>query len=188
MKIKDNKRQISHHNKLSKTTKSIPYFNYTDYELNSLSYRKALIYDKRKYYQYYLSLLKLKHPLLFSFFPRKDYNIFIIKIDIFLLSFAINYAINALFFTEATIHQIYSDRGKYNLSYLFPQIILSFIFSYIINIMMKFIFLSERNIIKIKIQESRKKAVDIAEKVKRCLIIKHLLTFSAISTAFLRDS
>ena len=35
--------------------------NYTDNEMNSLSYNEALKIDKRTYFQYYLSLLKTKH-------------------------------------------------------------------------------------------------------------------------------
>ena len=59
---------------------------YTDNELNSLSYLKALKHDKRTYMQCYLSLLKTKHPLFFSFyFKNKDYNSQIIKIFLFFL-------------------------------------------------------------------------------------------------------
>ena len=47
---------------------------YTDYEINSFSYYEAIKYDKRNYYKYYFSLIKVKHPLLFSFYPIKDYN------------------------------------------------------------------------------------------------------------------
>ena len=48
---------------------------YNDNELNSLEYLKALEYDKRTYIQYYLSLLRTKHLLIFSFYiNNKDYN------------------------------------------------------------------------------------------------------------------
>ena len=57
-----------------------------DNELNELSYKDALIYDKRTYIQYYLSLLRTKHLLIFSFYiNNKDYNSQIIKM--FLLFF-----------------------------------------------------------------------------------------------------
>ena len=64
-------------------------FNNLDYnnlELNRLSYEKALDIDKRTYLQYYISLLKMKHLLLFSFYPNMDYNSRIIKIKIFFFS------------------------------------------------------------------------------------------------------
>ena len=58
---------------------------YSSDELNSLSYEDALIYDKRNYCQYYCSLLKLNHIIIFSFYCNsKDYNSQIIKIFFFL--------------------------------------------------------------------------------------------------------
>ena len=43
----------------------VPIFN--DYEINNLSYDEALKYDKRSYCKYYLSLLRTKHLLIFTF-------------------------------------------------------------------------------------------------------------------------
>ena len=47
---------------------------YNDEEKNNLNYELALRYDKRTYFEYYLSLLKTKHPFIFSFCYSKDYN------------------------------------------------------------------------------------------------------------------
>ena len=151
--------------------------NYTDYELNFLSYKKALEIDKRSYGQYYISLLRVKHPILFSFIPNKDYNTMIIKIDIFLIFFAVLYAMNALFFNESTIHQIYEDGGVYNYSYFLPKTFLAFLLSYIVITIIKIIFLSEKNIIQIKKQETRNQASGKVDKVKKCLIIKYITFF-----------
>ena len=54
--------------------------SYNDEELNNLEYKFALKYDNRKYCQYYLSLVKTKHALIFTFFNNTDYNLKIIKI------------------------------------------------------------------------------------------------------------
>ena len=151
--------------------------NYTDYELNFLSYKKALEIDKRSYNQYYISLLRVKHPLLFSFIPNKDYNTMIIKIDIFLIFFAVLYAMNALFFNESTIHQIYKDGGAYNYGYFLPKTILAFLLSDIVITIIKIIFLSEKNIIQIKNQETISQASEKVDKVKKCLIIKYIAFF-----------
>ena len=153
-------------------------------ELNSFSYKDALLYDKRTYFQYYISLLRTKHPLSFSFIPLKDYNSIIIKIDIFILSFSTIYAVNTLFFNDSTIHQIYKDKGDYNFSYFFPKALFSFLISNIINIIIRLIFLSERNILEIKSEQNRKKAINKNEKVRRCIIIKYILFFS-IGSLFL---
>ena len=147
------------------------------YELNTFPYNKALLYDKRTYYEYYISLLKTKHPLIFSFIPIKDFNTMIIKIDMFIISFSIYYTMNTLFFTESTIHKIYEDKGEYNFGYHFPKSLLSFFISYFIIIPIKLIFLSERNISAIKNEEDKEVVVDMDEKVRRCLIIKYIIFY-----------
>ena len=48
------------------------------FELNTFNYGEVIIHDKRTYCEYYISLLKIKHSLIFSFCPIKDYIILII--------------------------------------------------------------------------------------------------------------
>ena len=102
---------------------------YKNCELNYLNFEEALKYDKRTFCQYYIYMLHIKNLLLFSFYPIQDYNIKIIKILLFFLFFDVYFAINSLFFNKKTIHQIYKDKGEYNLIYFLPQIIYSFIIS-----------------------------------------------------------
>ena len=148
-----------------------------DYELNTLNYFDALKYDKRTCFEYYISLIRIKHPVLFGFCPIKDYNTIIIKSDIFFLSFAVYYAMNFVFFNENVIHKIYEDGGKYDLVYFLPQICMAFSFSHIVYIIIKLIFLSERNVLKIKIQPTQTASYDIVDKVKRNLTIKYSFFF-----------
>ena len=65
-----------------------------------------------------------------------------------------------------------------------PIIIISFIFSYIINIFIKYFFLSERNLAELKNEKKNKKLLDKQAKVHRCLIIKYISYF-IISFIFL---
>ena len=104
--LKDNQRK-----KIILATKSM---HYEDYEINDLSYNLALIYDKRTYCQYYGSLLKANHNLIFSFCNNTDYNSKIIKIDLFFIEFAIYYAVNAVFFDDETMHEIYVSKGSFD--------------------------------------------------------------------------
>ena len=157
---------------------------FNDYELNSMSYNEAKIYDKRNYFKYYFSLISLKNAFIFSFCPMKDYNSAIIKISLFFLFFAVYYFINALFFDEPTIHKIYEDKGSYNFIYLLPHICYSFVISHTLNTIIKYIFLSERNICKIKSEKNINKAYDIIDNVKRILVIKYNC-FYIIGTIFL---
>ena len=48
--------------------------SYNGEELNDLDYELAIKNDKRKYCEYYLSLLKTKHIFIFTFFNNTDYN------------------------------------------------------------------------------------------------------------------
>ena len=137
-----------------------------------MKYKDALKYDKRSFYKYYISLIKRKHPILFSFLPIKDYNSKIVKIDLFFLSFSIYYFINSFFFEEKVIHEIYEEKGIYNLIYFMPFILYSFIISHFIFIFIKYLSLSERNLCQIK-SSSVIKANNLVLKVQRCLIIKY---------------
>ena len=153
------------------------FIKYSHNELNFFSFQKALKYDKRKFCQYYLSLLKIQNLILFSFYPINDYNIKIIKICLFFLFFDIYFAVNTLFFNDSTIHQIYIDRGAYNLGYFMPKIIYSFIISYIISILIKYFCLSEKILLELKNEENNDDLNDKGDKVKRCLIIKYIIFF-----------
>ena len=151
--------------------------NFNDFVLNSLSFKEALLYDKRTYGDYYISLLKAKHPIIFGFIPLKDYNIMIIKICLFFFSFSIYYVINAFFFNESTIHKIYENNGDYNISFFLKPIILSFIFGHVLSTVIKYIFLSERNLLEIKKESNFIKAKEKTEKIKRVIIIKYIIFF-----------
>ena len=151
------------------------FMNYNDYELNNLSYQIALKIDKRTYVEYYVSLLKTKHLIIFSFYTDSDYNSKIIKISLLLFSFALLYTVNALFFTESTIHKIYEDKGDFDFIYQIPQVLYSSFISTTINTIIKLISLSEKNILQIK--NEKKNIKEKASKVLKCLIIKFILFF-----------
>ena len=149
-----------------------------DYELNTLVYILAKKYDKRSGCEYYLSLLKSKQLFFFTFCSFNDYNSGIIKKFIFFLSFAIHYTINALFFNDYTMHQIYADEGSYNISYQMPKIILSTISSIIVlRIMLEGLILTDRNILEVKRQNTKDKALYMKTKVLKCINIKFIIFF-----------
>ena len=157
---------------------------YLDWELNFLNFKEALNYDKRTFFQYYLSLLKAKNIILFAFYPVNDYNLKIIKINIFFLSIDIFFFFNSIFFDNSTIHQIYENEGIYNFSYFFQKIIYSFIISNYVIVIIKLLSLSQRHLLKLKEEENMNNINDLVEKTKRCLIIKYIL-FYLISFIFI---
>ena len=158
--------------------------NFNNDELNELSYDLALIYDKRKYCQYYASLLKGKNSLIFTFCYNEDYNSKIIKIDLFFIQFTINYAINALFFNDETMHKIYANKGSFDLETQIPLTIYSTLISMIFDTPLTFLALSNDAIINLK---QNKTVMDIKKqgnKLNFCLKIKFALYF-VISFIFL---
>ena len=120
----------------------------------------------------------MKQLILFSFYPKKDYNSLIIKIDIFFLFFSIHHFINTLFFNEETIHTIYEEKGVYNLGYLIPQIIYSLIIADILCAIIKYLSLSDRNIFEIKIEKSKIKRLEKLDKIRGTLITKYICFYT----------
>ena len=152
---------------------------------NSLEEFPLSKYDKREFYEYYCSLIKMKQIIYFSFCDFNDYNSGIIKKFIFFLSFALHYTINALFFTDKTMHQIYQDGGKYNFIHQFINCILSAIISTVIlRIMLNALVLTEKSILEVKKQETKKLALDKKKKVLKCIIIKYII-FTCLNSVLL---
>ena len=157
---------------------------YNDEELNNLKYELALKFDKRSYCNYYISLLRTKHNIMFTFFNNSDYNSKIIKIDLFLFNFTLYYAVNTLFFNDSTMHQIYEDKGSFDITYQLPQIIYSSLISAIFSILLNILALSEGLILNFKKEKNKK---DLNIKIKSLdnkIKIKFILYF-ILSTLFL---
>ena len=142
---------------------------YTPNELNDLDYKDALIYDKRTYMSFYFSLLRNGHLFFFSFFNNKDYNCPIIKKFLFFFSFAANITVNALFFNDSTMHQIYEDEGDFNFIYQIPQIIYSTLICFVIDFIIQLLSLSEGNVIDLKRETKKEKLIS-----KKLLLIRNL--------------
>ena len=161
-----NQNEYKNMNKEEIVKKSKEIMEYNDEELNNLPYHLALKYDKRSFFEYYISLLKTKHIIIFTFYYNKDYNTRIIKIDLFFISFIIFLTINALFFTDETMHEIYLDQGSFNFIYRLPQIIYSSIISAMFNIPLNLLALSEDNILKLKKNKKKRKFKRKSKKIK----------------------
>ena len=162
----------------------IKILKFTDIELNSLNYLEAINNDKRTYFQIYFSLLRKKHLLIFAFYPIKDYNIMIIKICLFFFFFSLYYFVNVLFFTDDAIHKIYESQGIYDFVWQIPQIIYSTLISEIIISIIKYLSLSEHNVIKIKLINEYDKCETEVKKLLKRLKIKFTLYF-VLSFVFL---
>ena len=162
-------------NKKKKEKKKNIIINYNDFEFNNLTYREALISDKRSYLQYYFSLLKTKHIIIFTFYNNSDYNSKIIKIILLLFSFSLFLTVNALFFNDSTMHKIYEDLGKFKFINHISNIFYSSIISTIITMILNFLSLTERDILKIKNEKNDK--IKKATTILNYIFIKFIIFF-----------
>ena len=112
--------------------------------------------------QYYWSLLKKKQLILFTFIPIEDYNLFTLKLSLFILSFSLYFAINALFFTDSTMNKIHENGSS--IFTQIPQILFSSIISSICNVILKNLALSENIILDIKKRQQASKFIEIFKK------------------------
>ena len=132
--INKNFLELNNNNKDKQIEKLKNIMKYNTDEMNDLSYDLALNYDKRSYCQFYISLLRVKHNLIYSFYNYDDYNSRIIKIDLFFIGLIMDYAVNALFFNDETMHKIYIDKGLFDWETQIPITIYSFLISTILSI------------------------------------------------------
>jgi len=146
-------------------------------ELNELPYNLAKQYDKRTYCQYYASLLKTKHSFIFSFINNDDYNSKVIKIDLFFNVFTLNYLVNALFYNDDTMHNIYVNKGSFDFVYQLPKIIYSSLISMVLNILLNLLALSNDEILKFKNNKSSEKIEKEKTDLNKKLKIKFALYF-----------
>ena len=143
-----------------------------------MNYKMALEHDKRTYWQYYWSLLKKKHMIILTFVSNDDYNVFLLKFCLFILSLALFFAINTLFYNDDSMHSIFSEQGRYNLIYQIPKTLYSTLISSITTFILKKLSLSQSELIDIKKEPNQNKSKKMADKSKKCLKIKLYSFFS----------
>ena len=82
------------------------------------------------------------------------------------------------------MHKIHEDNGAFNLLFQLPQILYSTIISSIINIILKQLSLSEKNILTIKQEKNLVKIKEYSNKIKNCITIKFAI-YIFLNTLFL---
>ena len=120
--------------------------------------------------------MRSKHSFIFTFIYKKDYNSRIIKIDLFFVVFAANYAVNTLFYNEATMQNRAENKGL-NLEYQIPKIVYSTLISTFLEFLLKLLALSNDAIIDFKRDKNDKNIKEREEKLKNKLIFKFVLYF-----------
>ena len=147
-------------------------YNFNNDELDSMRYEEAIEFDKRTYLQYYVSLIKQKHLIIFTFFNKNDYNLFTIKLTLFIFSFSLYFTVNALFFDDNTMNKIYQNQGHLKIYFYTLHIIYSTLISSFITLILKTLALSSKNMLKIKNIQGKKAALKESVKLIKLLNIK----------------
>ena len=168
------KKEKNNSNKYS-INDNLKYRNLSTKELNNLDYSDALRIDKRTFFQYYCSLVKMKQIFLFTFVSNDDYNIFVFKLSLFLMSFSLYMVVDAFFFSMDKMHEIYEKNGAYDLILQLPQIIYSSLISSVINTILRHLSLFENDILAIKKIKEKDICYLKAKWAKKCLIIKSII-------------
>ena len=148
-----------------------------DEEYNTLPYNLALLYDKRTYCEFYVSLLKTQHNFVSSFINNNDYNSKIIKIDLFFIGFAIEYSVNAIFYDDDTMHKIYKSSGKFEMKTQLPIMIYSMLISAILHQPINFFGLSNDDIITFKQGQTKRNFIQRIINLEKKLSIKFIFFF-----------
>ena len=164
-------------NKINKT--------YGDDEINKLNFNESLLLDKRNFFVMYYSFLKNSHLIIFTFFTKTDFNLRNIKISLFIFSLIIYLTVNTLFFTDDSISHIYKKGRKFDFFYFLPIIIISYLICTIINIILKIVFLNQKDIKNINdINDENKKKFEFDKIIKYWkykFIIFYILIFIFMS-------
>ena len=152
----------------------------SDEELNFAEFEDAKAQDKRTFIQYYWSLLKMKQLFIFTFYTSKDHNLRIIKIALFILFLSFYFTFTALFFNDNIMRQIYIYRGNTDAAVHIPNIILSSICCLIMSLIVRFVSLSERDIMRITREKNPDRRLALSEQTKLKLKVK-IITLLIIS-------
>ena len=148
-----------------------------DIELNLANYNIAKSKDYRNYGQMYWSLLKNKQLFIFTFYTSNDHNLKVVKIALFILFISFYFAFTAVFFNDNIMKEIYTYKGNTNAAIHVPNIILSSLCCLIMNFIVRFVSLSERDISKITQEKNPNNRTALAEKTRRALKIKLIILF-----------
>ena len=153
---------------------------FDDFELNHLEYSEALKYDTRLFLRIYWSHLKREHPIVHTFLAWNDYNLFFVKLSKFFFLVTTVMALDALFFSNDSMHNIYTSGGSYNLGYHMVQMILTIIVYEAFQVLLNYLTLTDIDYYKIKGQKdtiSQKEVVNIIKCIEYKIIGFYVFTF-----------
>ena len=180
---KENKAEIKENKIFKRQSKLYNYNDYKlfdDYVLNNMEYNDALEYDKRNCTETYWSMLKREHYVIFTFYTKKDHNLFFIKFQRFLILICTEISMNGIFFVHETMYK--KLNGDLNFAQKIPQIILALLISHIVEIFLCYLSMTDVTYYKLKSlpkldKYNYQKINDIIECTKIKLVAFFIFTF-----------
>ena len=161
-------------------------YDYGPDELNELPLQKAIKHDNRTFCKYYWDILKFCHIILNVFLRYKDYNLFVVKLGLLLMTFPINLTFNIFFYTNKSI-EINYIKSMDDISTVWDNIsktIYSSILSSTLLIILKLLALTHKSVKALKkikdVGFAKKKSVGVL----RCIKIR-IVTYFILSFGFL---
>jgi hypothetical protein len=148
-----------------------------DDQLNFASYTQAVNKDHRTFIGQYWSLLKMKQLCIFTFYTSEDYILRSTKIALFILFMCFYFAFTALFFNDSIMRAIYIYKGNTKAAIHIPNIVLSSLCSIIMCLIVRFVSLNERDIVKITQEENPEERKALAEQIRRTSKIKTIILY-----------
>ena len=123
---------------------------YDNYELNNMEYQDALQFDKRSMIKSYWSIINREHLILLTFCSPNDFNISFVKFARFIFLISTEITLNAYLFYDETMHKVYLSYGKYDFVQHIAQIIMTTVFSQLMEVFICYLSLSDSSIYQIK--------------------------------------
>ena len=163
---------------------------YDNYELNNMEYQDALQFDKRSMIKSYWSIINREHLILLTFCSPNDFNISFVKFARFIFLISTEITLNAYLFYDETMHKVYLSYGKYDFVQHIAQIIMTTVFSQLMEVFICYLSLSDSSIYQIKElarnnkqnQENLSKVFDILNCINKK--IKYFFVFTFLLMAF----
>ena len=158
-------------------------YDYGPDELNELPLQKAIKHDNRTFCKYYWDILKFCHIILNVFLRYKDYNLFVVKLGLLLMTFPINLTFNIFFYTNKSI-EINYIKSMDDISTVWDNIsktIYSSVLSSTLLIILKLLALTHKSVKALKkikdVGFAKKKSVGVLRCIKIRITIYFILSF-----------
>ena len=157
----------------------------TDEEFNDLEFDEACIIDRRNFFQFYWGYLQEEELILNTFIKKSFLELKSIRIIIFITGIAVDFALNALFYTDSLITTKYKNGGALDFIISFPKTLYSYIIGFIVGFLSKSLANEKKDVTSL-IQNEKNKvefnimARTILRKLQRKLVLYFIINFMII--------